>query len=91
MSVLHHSNRFSAASDSAVINKDFSFQNIEFTFKPGVIYYSVKVSILEDDWTEDDENFTISVTSLDGVTSIIAPGSVTITIASNSEFLLRAS
>lgn len=75
--------RFSATSDSAVIDKDFSFQSKEFIFKPGEIHYSIKVSILKDDWTEDNEIFTISMTSLDGVTSIVTNGSVTVTISSN--------
>lgn len=80
-----HCNRFSATSDSAVIDKDFSFQSKEVTFKPGEIYHSINIPILKDDWTEDDEKFTISMTSVDGVISIVTPGSVTITISSNGK------
>ena len=80
-----HCNRFGATSDSAVIDKDFSFQPKEVTFKPGEIYHSINIPILKDDWTEDDEKFTISMTSVDGVISIVTPGSVTITISSNGK------
>ncbi|XP_078383595.1 uncharacterized protein LOC144666110 isoform X2 [Oculina patagonica] len=78
--------RFSATSGTAKINKDFSFQSTgDFVFKPGEVYRSINVSILSDDFTEDDENFTVSIKSVDGgVTTVTQEGTVTITIASNT-------
>ncbi|KAL9962643.1 hypothetical protein ACROYT_G031763 [Oculina patagonica] len=78
--------RFSATSGTAGINKDFSFQTTgDFLFKPGEVYHSINVPILSDDFTEDDENFTVSIKSVDGgVTTVTQEGTVTITIASNT-------
>lgn len=55
-------------------------------FKPGEVYLSINVPIMSDDFTEDDENFTVSMTSEDGGVTTVTQGTVTITIASNSEF-----
>ncbi|KAJ7382843.1 Sodium/calcium exchanger 3 [Desmophyllum pertusum] len=75
--------RFTATSGTAKINEDFIFAPNEFVFKPGVKSHTLNVQILSDDYTEDDEEFTISVTSLDGVTKV-TQGSVTITIGRNT-------
>jgi len=59
-------------------------------FKPGEVYLSIDVPILSDDFTEDDENFTISMASKDDGVTTVTQGTVTITIANNSEFSLFA-
>ena len=81
--------RFSATSGTAKLNKDFLFHSDgDILFKPGEVYHSINVPILSDDFTEDDENFTVSIQAVDGgVTTVTQQGTVTITIASNSKFL----
>lgn len=55
-------------------------------FKPGEVYLSINVPILSDDFTENDEDFTISMASADDGVTTVTQGTVTITITSNSEF-----
>jgi len=82
---------FSASDGNAKLNKDFTFASSDdLVFKPGEVYLSIDVPILSDDFTEDDENFTISMASKDDGVTTVTQGTVTITIANNSEFSLFA-
>ena len=82
---------FSASDGTAKLNKDFTFtSNDDMVFEPGEVYLSINVPILSDDFTEDDENFTISMVSKDDGVTIVTQGTVTITIANNSEFEIFA-
>jgi len=75
--------RFSALEGTAKLNKDFTFTSTDSVFEPGKVYRSIKVPILSDDFTEDDENLTISMASADGGVTTVTQGAVTITILSN--------
>ena len=78
--------RFSALEGTAKLNKDFTFTSTDSVFEPGEVYLGINVPILSDDFTEDEENFTISMASADGGVTTVTQGAVTITIPSNSEF-----
>jgi len=76
---------FSASDGNAKLNKDFTFASSDdLVFKPGEVYLSIDVPILSDDFTEDDENFTISMASKDDGVTTVTQGTVTITIANNT-------